>query len=332
MALKASPVAGLFPPLRPSLSSSSASTSNPPYTLRLLPLRSSFFGNSGGALKVNQLRLACDNRLKCNGHGATMNLFERFSRVVKSYANALISSFEDPEKILEQTVIEMNSDLTKMRQATAQVLASQKQLQNKYKASQQSSDDWYKRAQLALAKGDEDLAREALKRRKSFADNASALKTQLDQQKGVVDNLVSNTRLLESKIQEAKAKKDTLLARARTAKTATKVQEMIGTVNTSGALSAFEKMEEKVMAMESEADALTQIGTDELEGKFQMLETSSVDDDLASLKKELSGSSKKGELPAGRSSVAAASTTRYPFKDSEIENELNELRRKANEY
>ncbi|KAG2312541.1 hypothetical protein Bca52824_024098 [Brassica carinata] len=322
MALKASPVAGLFPPLRPT-----ASTFN---RLRVLPLRTSFFGNSGGALRVNELRLACASRLKCNAHGPTMNLFERFSRVVKSYANALISSFEDPEKILEQTVIEMNSDLTKMRQATAQVLASQKQLENKYKASKQSSDDWYKRAQLALAKGDEDLAREALKRRKSFADNAAALKTQLDQQKGVVDNLVSNTRLLESKIQEAKAKKDTLLARARTAKTATKVQEMIGTVNTSGALSAFEKMEEKVMAMESEADALTQIGTDELEGKFQMLETSSVDDDLANLKKELSGSSKKGELPPGRSTVAAS--TGYPFKDSEIENELNELRRKANEF
>ncbi|EOA21075.1 hypothetical protein CARUB_v10001412mg [Capsella rubella] len=330
MALKASPVAGLFPPLRPT-ASSSPSTSNRPCSLRVLPLRPSFFGNSSGSLRVNELRLACANRLKCNGHGgATMNLFERFSRVVKSYANALISSFEDPEKILEQTVIEMNSDLTKMRQATAQVLASQKQLQNKYKAAQQSSDDWYKRAQLALAKGDEDLAREALKRRKSFADNASALKTQLDQQKGVVDNLVSNTRLLESKIQEAKAKKDTLLARARTAKTATKVQEMIGTVNTSGALSAFEKMEEKVMAMESEADALTQIGTDELEGKFQMLETSSVDDDLADLKKELSGSSKKGELPPGRSTVSAS--TRYPFKDSEIENELNELRRKANDF
>uniref|UniRef100_A0A1J3IT66 Membrane-associated protein VIPP1, chloroplastic n=2 Tax=Noccaea caerulescens TaxID=107243 RepID=A0A1J3IT66_NOCCA len=329
MALKASPVAGFFPHLRPT-ATSAPSTSNRPCSLRLLTLRTSFFGNSGGALRVNELRLTCANRLKCNAHGATMNLFERFSRVVKSYANALISSFEDPEKILEQTVIEMNSDLTKMRQATAQVLASQKQLENKYKASQQSSDDWYKRAQLALAKGDENLAREALKRRKSFADNATALKTQLDQQKGVVDNLVSNTRLLESKIQEAKAKKDTLLARARTAKTATKVQEMIGTVNTSGALSAFEKMEEKVMAMESEADALTQIGTDELEGKFQMLETSSVDDDLANLKKELSGSSKKGELPPGRSTVAAS--TRYPFKDSEIENELNELRRKANEF
>ncbi|CAE5962949.1 unnamed protein product [Arabidopsis arenosa] len=69
MALKASPVAGLFPPLRPTASS------NRPCSLRVLPLRPSFFGNSSGALRVNVLRLACANRLRCNGHGPTMSLF-----------------------------------------------------------------------------------------------------------------------------------------------------------------------------------------------------------------------------------------------------------------
>ncbi|KAH0714204.1 hypothetical protein KY290_007062 [Solanum tuberosum] len=291
---------------------------------------------SVGAVKLAGLQLTHSNRSRCNSHGggalgARMNLFDRFARVVKSYANALISTFEDPEKILEQTVLEMNNDLIKLRQATAQVLASQKQLENKYKAAQLASEDWYRRAQLALGKGDEDLAREALKRRKSYADNANALKTQLDQQKAVVDNLVSNTRLLESKIQEAKSKKDTLKARAQSAKTATKVSEMLGNVNTSSALSAFERMEEKVLTMESQADALNQLTSDELEGKFALLETSSVDDDLASLKKELSGSAKKGDLPPGRTPVARSSSP-LQFQDSEIEKELNELRRRANDF
>ncbi|KAL2558844.1 Membrane-associated protein VIPP1 [Forsythia ovata] len=291
--------------------------------------RPSFFGNGVGTPKFAGIRLSHSSRSRCNSHhgGAQMNIFDRFARVIKSYANAIVSSFEDPEKILDQTVLEMNDDLIKMRQATAQVLASQKQLQNKYKTAQQASEDWYRRAQLALGKGDEDLAREALKRRKSYADNANALKTQLDQQKSVVDNLVSNTRLLESKIQEAKSKKDTLKARAQSAKTATKVSEMLGNVNTSSALSAFEKMEEKVMAMESQADALNQLTSDELEGKFALLESSSVDDDLASLKKELSGSTKKGELPQGRT---IGSTLK--FQDPEIEKELNELRQKAKEF
>ncbi|KAK6136351.1 hypothetical protein DH2020_029922 [Rehmannia glutinosa] len=300
-----------------------------------LVFRPSFFGHGVGTPKCSGIRLFSSSRSRCNTHGggvgAQMNLFDRFARVVKSYANALVSSFEDPEKILEQTVLEMNDDLIKMRQATAQVLASQKQLENKYKAAQQASEDWYRRAQLALGKGDEDLAREALKRRKSYADNANALKAQLDQQKNVVENLVSNTRLLESKIQEAKSKKDTLKARAQSAKTATKVTEMLGNVNTSSALSAFEKMEEKVLAMESQAEALNQLSSDELEGKFALLETSSVDDDLASLKKELSGSTKKGELPAGRTAVSSTSSA-LKFQDPDIEKELNELRQKAKEY
>ncbi|XP_011084664.1 membrane-associated 30 kDa protein, chloroplastic [Sesamum indicum] len=296
------------------------------------PLRRSFFGHGVCTPKYSGMRLSYSSISRCKSHrggalGTQMNLFDRFARVVKSYANALISTFEDPEKILEQTVIEMNDDLIKMRQATAQVLASQKQLENKYKAAQQASEDWYRRAQLALGKGDEELAREALKRRKSYADNANALKAQLDQQRSVVDNLVSNTRLLESKIQEAKSKKDTLKARAQSAKTATKVSEMLGNVNTSSALSAFEKMEEKVLAMESQAEALNQLTSDELEGKFALLETSSVDDDLASLKKELSGSTKKGELPPGRPVSSA-----LKFQDPEIEKELNELRQKAKEY
>ncbi|URD74086.1 Membrane-associated 30 kDa protein [Musa troglodytarum] len=299
-------------------------------------LGTSFFNGGVGALKATGIHTLRIKPSKCSQHGggalgARMNLFDRLARVVKSYANALLSSMEDPEKILEQAVIEMTDDLTKMRQATAQVLASQKRLENKYKAAQQASDEWYRKAQLALAKGDEDLAREALKRRKSYADNASSLKAQLDQQKGVVDNLVSNTKLLESKIQEARSKKDTLKARAQSAKTATKVSEMLGNVNTSSALSAFEKMEEKVMAMESQAEALNQLTTDDLEGKFALLESSSVDDDLAKLKRELSASSPKGELPAGRTAVSSSNAS-SAFRDMDIERELNELRRKAKEY
>ncbi|KAF8664107.1 hypothetical protein HU200_055019 [Digitaria exilis] len=282
----------------------------PPTSLRLAPppasasfrrtaLKSSFI-NGSVSLRAVHIRRSNVSRFKCNA-----NLFDRLSRVVKSYANAVLSTFEDPEKILDQAVLEMNDDLTKMRQATAQVLASQKRLENKYKAAEQASNDWYRRAQLALQKGDEDLAREALKRRKSYA---------LDQQKGVVENLISNTKLLESKIAEAKQKKDTLKARAQSAKTATKVSEMLGNVNTSSALSAFEKMEEKGIIL-----------------TFALLETSSVDDDLAQMKKELSGSSLKGELPPGRTAASNSSAAR-PFPDLEIESELNELRRKAKEY
>ncbi|KAG6544556.1 hypothetical protein Mapa_013978 [Marchantia paleacea] len=298
---------------------------------------SSQFFTGGGRLALAAAVASTCTTDGGNGGGALAaqaNIFERIVRVVRSYANAVVSAAEDPEKLLDQTVNEMNEDLTKMRQASAQVLASQKQLENKFKAAQQTADDWYRRAKLALEKGDESLAKEALKRRKDYEESAKALKNQLDQQKGVVEKLISNTRLLESKIQEAKSKKDTLKARAQSAKTAQKVNEMLGNINTSSALAAFDKMEEKVNALEAEADALNQLSTDDLAGKFALLEGNDVDDDLAALKRDVLGTPAKisGELPAGRTSGSSSSNRpEYPFKDFEIEKELNELRRKTNE-
>jgi phage shock protein A len=247
------------------------------------------------------------------------NLFSRFTRVVSSYANALITAAEDPEKILDQTVNEMNSDLIKMRQATAQVMASQKQLENKYNAAQKTADDWYKRAQLAIEKGDDDLAREALTRRKSYQENADGMKENLLQQKEAVEKLVANTRVLETKMAEAKAKKDTLKARAASAKTNKAVADMVQGVSTSSALSAFERMEEKVLAAEAEAEAVGVLtASDALEEQFKMLESGSVEDELAAMKGLKSGSG-GGSLPEGR-----------PVSDA-IESELEALRKKSQE-
>jgi len=250
------------------------------------------------------------------------NLFSRVGRVISSYTNSLINSAEDPEKMLDQVVVEMNEDLVKMRQASAQVMASQKQLENKYNAATKSSEEWYRRAQLALEKGDEDLAREALTRRKSFQSTAESLEGQLEQQRSAVSQLVANTRQLESKLAEAKSKKDTLKARAQSAKTSKQVNEMLGSVGTSNAYSAFERMEEKVMSLEAESEAVEQLaigsgGSSDasLEAKFAALEGSSVDDELAALKGDIGG--KKSALPEGR-----------PVSDA-IESELDALRKKA---
>mmetsp|Transcript_5388 Transcript_5388/g.19704 ORF Transcript_5388/g.19704 Transcript_5388/m.19704 type:complete len:312 (-) Transcript_5388:147-1082(-) len=248
------------------------------------------------------------------------NLFSRFGRVVKSYANALINRAEDPEKMLDQTVNEMTDDLVKLRQATAQVMASQKQLENKYKQAQTTADDWYRRAQLALEKGEEELAREALQRRKQYQDNADSLKGQLDTQAGTVEKLIQNTRVLETKLSEAKSKKDTLKARAASARTQQKVNEIAGGISTTSAAAAFDKMEEKVMGMEAQADAVAQISTDDLDSKFAALEGDSVDDELKKMKGALKGSSTKGSLPEGRAVKEAIDP---------IDAELEALRKKA---
>lgn len=190
-----------------------------------------------------------------------------------------------------------------MRQASAQVMASQKQLEAKYRQAQATADDWYRRAQLALAKGDEELAREALTRRASYSSSADGIASQVTQQKEAVDKLIASTRLLEQKMAEARSKKDTLKARAASARTSKQVSEMVGNLSTSSALSAFERMESKVLAMESEADAVAQLAApDAVSAKFAALESGgSVDDELAAMRKALAGGARAaGELPPAR--------------------------------
>lgn len=266
-------------------------------------------------------------QIACGATGVQANLVSRFFRVIRSYANSVVSGAEDPEKLLDQAVNEMQSDLVRLRQASAQVIASQRQLEAKYNQAKDTSDQWYRRAQLALEKGDEGLAREALSRRKGYDDNAKTMKVQLDAQVKAVDQLKGNTRMLENKLGEAKSKKDTLKARAKSASTSKQINEMLQGLNTSSASSAFDRMEEKVMALEGESEAAMQLGSsDELEGKFAQLEGDDVDAELSAMKKGLlSGSKSKQSLPEGRSDGRSEGR---PYKDA-IDWELEELRRKA---
>eukprot|EP00803_Ostreobium_quekettii_P010092 evm.model.scf_310.9 EVM.evm.TU.scf_310.9 scf_310:62500-63345(+) len=247
------------------------------------------------------------------------NLFSRVARIVKSYADAVVTAAEDPEKLLDQTVKEMQEDLIKMKQTSASVIASQKSIQAKYEQAQSAADDWYRRADLALEKGDEELAREALKRKRSYQESADGLKKQLAYQADAVQTLIANTRKLESKLAESKSKKDTLKARAQSAKASKAVNEMVGSLSTSTSAAAFDRMEERVLQMEAESEATQQLVIgDELEGKFVELEGGSVEDELRALKdKKLPGGTVRAQLPEGR-----------PVKDA-LDAELDELRRKA---
>lgn len=249
------------------------------------------------------------------------NLFSRVVRIVKSYADALLSAAEDPEMILEQSVKDMQEDLIKMKQVSASVMASQKSLRNKYEQVKSAADDWYRRAELALEKDDEELAREALKRNRSCRESAEGLSKQLESQEEALNTLIANTKQLESKIAEAMSKKDTLKARAQSAKASKAVDEMTGSLSTSSSIAAFESMEQKVLRMEAESEAVQQlVAGDELEEQFLALEGDSVEDDLKELKKKkLLGSTVRRQLPEGR-----------PTKDA-IDMELEELRYKANE-
>lgn len=229
-----------------------------------------------------------------------MGLFDRIARLFRANVNALVSKAEDPEKILEQAVMDMQEDLVKLRQSVARVIAEQKRSDMQYRQNLEEAGKWQQRAQLALTKGDENLAREALTRKKTHTDTALAFKTQLDQQTGQVDTLKRNLISLESKIQEAKTKKNMLQARSHAAKANEELQKTLGNIGTGGAMNAFERMENKVLEAEARSQAAAEIGGAVLEQQFAQLESSSdVEDELAQLKASLKGSSpKQSTLPS----------------------------------
>ena len=227
-----------------------------------------------------------------------MGLIDRILRVIRANINNLIGSAEDPEKILEQTVTDMQDDLVQLRQAVAQAIATQKRSERQAHQAQSTADEWYRRAQLALQQANEPLAREALTKRKSYQETATAITSQLEQQNIIVVRLKKDMQALESKIGEAKTKKDMYIARARSAQASARLNEMLGGVNTSGSLSAFERMEEKVLQLEAQSEAIAELGTDDLQKKFSSLESSNdIDTEMAAMKAQLLSGSKPAQLP-----------------------------------
>ncbi len=248
-----------------------------------------------------------------------MGLFDRLSRVVRANLNDMVSKAEDPEKILEQAIIDMQEDLVQLRQAVAGAIATQKRTEQQYNKNQSEANNWQQRAQLALTKGDETLAREALTRKKANADTAAQLKNQLDTQVTQVDTLKRNLIALESKISEAKTKKDMLKSRAAAAKANEQLQNTISSLNTGGSMAAFERMEDKVLMMEARSQSAAELAGADLESQFAMLESGSdVDDELAAMKANMlpGASASQQALPA---SEEKKTTTANSAVDAELE-------------
>lgn len=257
-----------------------------------------------------------------------MGLFDRVSRVVRSNLNAAVSAAEDPEKILDQAIIDMQEDLVQLRQAVASAIASQKRLQQQSNQAQSEANNWQQRAQLALQKGDENLAREALNRKKVQSETSTALKAQLDQQTGTVDTLKRNLIALEGKISEAKTKKDMLKARAQAAKANEQLQNSVNALGTNTAMAAFERMEEKVLQMEARSQAAAELAGADLESQFIQLESGSdVDAELEAMKVQLLGGAPQANQALPASAPAASAPSTAAPQDAAVDAELEDLKR-----
>ncbi|MFM2428888.1 MAG: hypothetical protein RLZZ511_101 [Cyanobacteriota bacterium] len=257
-----------------------------------------------------------------------MSLFDRVSRLVRANVNDAVSKAEDPEKILEQALIDMQDNFVKMKEAVASAIAQQKRSQAQLANNEREAKVWQERAQLALQKGDEDLARQALVRKKGLTDAANALQAQLDQQTGQVDGLKKQLMMLEGKIAEAKAKKDMLKARAQAAKANEQLQSSMNSMSNKSAMAAFERMEDKIVQLESRSLAAAELAGANLEAQFMELQAGQdVDFELEAMKQQLLGgtaaaptqSLPQGQSPAVNQTAATSQAQPVPVVDAELE-------------
>jgi phage shock protein A len=242
-----------------------------------------------------------------------MALFDRVSRLIRANVNDLVSKAEDPEKILEQALLDMQESFVELKQAVAGAIANQKRSQMQYDNNIKETETWQQRAQLALQKGDEGLAKEALIRKKSFSDTATALKSQLDLQVGQVDTMKKSLMMLEGKIVEAKNKKGMLQARAQAAKANEQLTSSLNSMNTNSAMGAFERMEDKVLQMEARGQAAAELAGSNLEAQFASLESADVDLELAAMKQQLLGGAAAAQPQIAATGTAAPGTPPPPL-------------------
>jgi len=223
-----------------------------------------------------------------------MGVLGRLGQVIRSQVSDWVNGAEDPEKLLDQAVADMQRDLIQLRQAVAQAIATQKRTERQQHQNQTLAQEWYNRAQLALQKGQEDQAREALAQRHPYQRMGAQLANQISEQKGAIAQLKANMRDLEVKIADVRTRRDMYIARARSAEASQRIQDMIGQVGHERSLGTLSQMEDKVLDLEAQASAtadLNQALTDQsLEGRFAALEqaeATAIEQELSTMKNRL---------------------------------------------
>jgi phage shock protein A len=214
-----------------------------------------------------------------------MGVLDRVSTLVRANINDLLSRAEDPEKVIRQLLLDMNNQLIQVKTQVAASIADERLLQKRYEDNQKKADEWQRKAELAVDRGNDELAKEALLRRRSFQDTADGFKEQWTQQSAQVEQLKDALTQLEAKIIEAQTKKDLLIARSRRAKAETNIRQTLANADSSSALTEFGRMEEKVEEQEARAKAYADLDKDTLDERFkQMEEEDEVTKELAALK------------------------------------------------
>lgn len=261
-----------------------------------------------------------------------MGFFGRLAQLIKSNLNDLINRAEDPEKMLNQVILDMNTQLVEAKKQVAVAIADEKKLQKQFSNESSVAEEWERKAMMAVRAGDDALAKEALLRKKEHDALAAQLKEQWEKQRAAVDSLKTALRALNNKIEEAKRKKNVLIARKRRAEAMKSIQETMSGLSDTSAFDTFDRMAQKIDQIEAEAEAGAEIqeeySGDVLKHKFQQLEaTAGADGELEDLKRKM-GILPAEERPAVAARVEEVEAAEDEVEMAELEAALEELKRR----
>jgi phage shock protein A len=221
-----------------------------------------------------------------------MGIFGRLSDLLRSNVNDLIDRAEDPEKMVKQIIIDMQTELTKATQNYGKAKASERLAEKRYLEAQRQSQSWENKAKAALSQGNEALAKQALAKKVKADEDVESYKQMYESISDQTEAIGNQVEVLKSKLEEAKARQAMLIARSQMADTQKNLAKSAGGFDGSSALEKFNRMEEKIERKEAEAAAFSEIaGVDnEMDETFAQLETDSkVDAELARLMAEMNG-------------------------------------------
>jgi phage shock protein A len=247
-----------------------------------------------------------------------VGVFDRISRLVRANVNDALDNAEDPEKMLEQLIRDMTDEIRQARGQVATMIAQEKELAADKSEADRNASEWQRRAELAVAQNKDDLAREALRRKRDSEENARIYGEQLTAQQTTVTRLKNQLQELDNKLGQMQSKRDALIARSRRAKAQQQVSETISKLPDGNAASEFERFERRIRTTESMAAAsaeLAELGHDD---EFAALDQDfGVEDELAAL---------KSKRPGAATATASAPTASSASGSSDVDAELEALK------
>jgi phage shock protein A len=224
-----------------------------------------------------------------------MGIFSKLSTVIKSNINDLISRAENPEKMLNQIILDMRDQLAKAKREVAAAIADERKLKSQLEGEVKQARDWQHRAMLAVKEGRDDLAKQALLRQQEHTERAQVLQQTWEAQAAETEKLKGSLRMLNDKIEEAKRKRNLLVAKQKRAQAQRRIHETMSGLSDTSAFEAFNRMADKIEEEErrslAHAEVTEALTGDTLESEFLRLEAgpggADLEDQLLALKADM---------------------------------------------